>query len=84
MKATYIAIFLFIFQTYHLTHVEAVESQEQAECGFCLESFENDYLMLDIASFRSQQYSGERLAQLCFHLRVGIAVTKVRGPPSSI
>jgi len=82
MKAIFFAIFLFIFQTYHLSHAEAVEPLEQAECVFCLENFENDYLLFDVASFHSQNYSAEGSAQLCFDILVGIALIKVRGPPS--
>lgn len=82
MKATFFAIFLFVFQTYHLSHAETVEPLEQAECVFCLENFENDYLLLDIASRHSQTYFAEGSVQVCFDLRVGITLIKVRGPPS--
>ena len=82
MKATFFAIFLFMFQTYHLCHAEAVEPLEQAECVFCLENFENDCPLLDIASCYSQNHSAEGSAQLCFDILVGIALIKVRGPPS--
>ena len=82
MKATFFAISLFMFQTYHLSHAEVVEPLEQAECVFCLENFENDCPLLDIASFCSQNHSTEGSAQLCFDILVGIALIKVRGPPS--
>ena len=82
MKAIFFAIFLFIFQTYHLSHAEAVEPLEQAGCVFCLENFENDYLLFDVASFHSQNYSAEGSAQLCLDLLAGIALIRVRGPPS--
>ena len=84
MKATFFAILLFVFQTYHLSHAETAEPLKEVECVFCLENFENDYLLFDIASFHSQNYSAEGSAQLCFDILVGVALFKVRGPPSPI